>query len=901
MHRIHFALYVSRFTLYASRFLLPTIRKNSHHSRQKLEGASAIMNLISKISVFPKLPAAIARLHELAYNLWWSWEPPAQQLYARIDPQLWKTTNQNPVKFLRNVHQEKLNGAAADAEYRSAYEDVLSEFDSYMRGPGNLGDSRRAVEEAFGAWERGVIAYFSAEFGLHEALPIYSGGLGVLSGDHCKSASDLNLPFIGVGFLYPQGYFTQRIDGEGSQQAEYEKMDFAEAPATPALDKSGNEVMVHVDLPGRTVYAKIWRIQVGRIPIFLMDTDVPRNAPQDRELSARLYGGDREMRISQEIVLGVGGVRAVRALGYEPLVWHMNEGHSAFLGLERVRELVGAGLSFDEAVEAVRANTLFTTHTPVPAGNDAFEFQLVEKFFWQYWGQLGIDRERFIEFARQDLPWGAQYSMTVLALRLSAYANGVSKLHGEVSRAMWRFLWPDLPVAQAPIGHITNGVHTLTWLAEGLRGLYSRYLPPAWQTELDSPATWQLVQGIPPEELWAVHQQYKEEMVNFTRQRLQRQLLRHGEGPRRISAAGQVLDPRALTLGFARRFATYKRATLLFHDEARLQRILNNPERPVQIVFSGKAHPADEPGKALIQRIYQLSRQPGYEGKIVFIENYDMNVARHLVAGVDVWLNSPRRPHEASGTSGQKAALNGVPNFSVLDGWWVEGYNGENGWAIGEEREYKDEATQDEADALHLYQTLEEEIIPLYYERDGNGAPLGWVDKMKNAIRSCAPAFSMQRMVKEYTHCYYLPAAGNAVRFRTGDYALARDLAAWKAQVRQRWHGVHIEAGLRGAVGGAQAQAQVGEAIHLDGRVWPNGLTREDIAAEIVAGVQDRRGELPDPQVAPMQLSGEENSALLYQGAFTPKDAGVLGVGVRARPSHPALVHPYELGLSKWA
>jgi starch phosphorylase len=859
------------------------------------------MNLISKISVFPKLPAAIARLHELAYNLWWSWETLAQQLYARIDPQLWEASNQNPVKFLRNVHQEKLNAAAGDEDYLRAYEGVLATFDEYMHGSGNFGDARRSIMEAFGKWEGGVIAYFSAEFGLHEALPIYSGGLGVLSGDHCKSASDLNLPFIGVGFLYPQGYFTQRIDGEGSQQAEYEKIDFAEVPTTPALDKSGNEVLVHVDLPGRTVYAKIWRIQVGRIPIFLMDTDVPRNAPQDRELSARLYGGDREMRISQEIVLGIGGVRAVRALGYDPLVWHMNEGHSAFLGLERVRELVGTGLSFDEAVEAVRANTLFTTHTPVPAGNDSFEFQLVEKFFWQYWGQLGIDRERFIGFASQNLPWGAQYSMTVLALRLSAYANGVSKLHGEVSRAMWHFLWPDLPVAQTPIGHITNGVHTHTWLAQGLRDLYNRHLPPVWESEPDDPEHWQAVEEIPPAELWTAHQQYKEEVVAFTRQRLQRQLLRHGEGPRRISAAGQMLDPQALTLGFARRFATYKRATLLFHDEERLLRILNDPERPVQIIFSGKAHPADEEGKALIQRIYQLSRRPGFEGKVVFIENYDMNVARHLVAGVDVWLNNPRRPHEASGTSGQKAALNGIPNCSVLDGWWVEGYNGENGWAIGEEREYKDETTQDEADALHLYQILEEEIVPLYYERDDGGVPLGWVEKMKNAIRSCAPAFGMQRMVKDYTKCYYLPAADNAVRLRADNYALARNLAAWKAQVRQRWHGVHIEAGAHGAGGATLSQAQVGEAIHLDARLWPNGLTQQDLVVEVVAGVQDRQGELIDTQVAPMQLTGEENNALLYKGAFTPAESGVLGVGVRARPSHPALIHPYEMGVSKWA
>ncbi|MCB0123269.1 MAG: alpha-glucan family phosphorylase, partial [Caldilineaceae bacterium] len=534
------------------------------------------MKIIGRISVFPKLPAAIARLQELAYNLWWSWEPDAQALFAAIDGDLWQTTNHNPVKFLRHVPQQRLDAMAADATFVAAYDGVMAAFDAYMSPTAQTWFGKHHADK-----RDQVIAYFSAEFGLHEALPIYSGGLGVLSGDHCKEASDLDLPFIGVGFLYPQGYFTQRIDPDGRQQAEYEKINFAEMPVTAAKDPQGNEVLINVDLPGRTVYAKVWKIQVGRIPIYLMDTDVPRNAPQDRELSARLYGGDREMRISQEVVLGIGGVRAVRALGYSPATWHMNEGHSAFLGLERIRELVQtAGLSFDQAVEAVRANTLFTTHTPVPAGNDAFAFELVEKFFWQYWGQLGIDRDRFIGLAAQDLPWGPQYSMTVLALRLSAFANGVSKLHGEVSRDMWQFLWPDTPVAQVPIGHITNGVHTKTWLAGELRALYSKYLAADWLEEVDAPETWQAIDQIPDAELWAVHQQRKALMVAEMRKRVQRQYLRYGEGPRRLHEAAELLDPHALTLGFARRFATYKRATLIFQDEERLLKILNHPERP---------------------------------------------------------------------------------------------------------------------------------------------------------------------------------------------------------------------------------------------------------------------------------------------------------------------------------
>ncbi len=849
------------------------------------------MNLIGRISVFPKVPDALARLPELAYNLWWSWEDKAQALFAQIDPVLWTATNHNPVKFLRNVHQEKLDQAAADADYLAQYAAILQAFDHYMAPAG-----QDWFSQAHGAQRDQIIAYFSAEFGLHEALPIYSGGLGVLSGDHCKSASDLNLPFVGVGFLYPQGYFTQHIDEEGRQQAEYEKIDFAEVPVTPALDKAGNEVLIHVDLPGRTVYAKVWRFQVGRIPIYLMDTDVPRNAPQDRELSARLYGGDREMRISQEIVLGIGGVRALRALGYEPAVWHMNEGHSAFLGLERIRELVQGGLSFDEAVEAVRANTLFTTHTPVPAGNDAFDLQLVEKFFWQYWGQLGIDRDRFIQIAREELPWGPQFSMTVLALRLSGYANGVSKLHGEVSRGMWQFLWPDLPVDQVPIGHITNGVHSKTWLAPELEALYSRYLAANWREKVDDPAIWAEVTQIPDAELWAAHEARKQKLVDLVRERVQAQMVRHGEGPRRLNAAGQVLNPQALTLGFARRFATYKRATLLFSDEERLKRILNNPERPVQIIFSGKAHPADEPGKALIQRIYQLSNQPDYAGKIVFVENYDMNIARHLVSGVDVWLNNPRRPHEASGTSGEKAALCGVPNFSILDGWWVEGYDDENGWVIGEEREYKDEATQDEADVFSLYQTLEQEIIPLFYARDEAGVPTGWVATMKAAIRSCAPQFSMQRMVKEYTTQYYLPAANNSGHFSAEHFALARELAGWKRQVQQRWPNVHLEAAIAGA-----AQANVGEPVTIKGKLWLNGFPADAVAVEIVAGRQGNGSELSDSHVVAMQQVGEEQGALLFEGLFTPSDSGVYALGVRARPTHTGLVNPYELGLSKWA
>jgi glycogen phosphorylase len=850
------------------------------------------MNL-GKIAVRPRLPSAIQRLEELAYNLWWSWNTEAQLLYGRLDQALWEEVNHNPIKLLHRVEQSTLDVAASDPEFLAAYHAALAAFDHYMdpSTPTWYGTHHGDKQDQ-------TIAYFSAEFGLHEALPIYSGGLGILSGDHCKAASDLGLPFIGIGFLYPQGYFTQRIDAEGHQQAEYEKIDFAEVPAQPALDKQGRELLISVDLPGRTVYAKIWRIQVGRIPIYLMDTDVPRNVPQDRELSARLYGGDREMRISQEIVLGIGGVRAVVALGYNPAVWHMNEGHSAFLGLERVRRKVQeSGLTFDEAVEAVRSSTLFTTHTPVPAGNDSFAFELVDKFFWQYWGQLGIDRERFIEFARQELPWGPQYSMTVLALRLSGFANGVSHLHGQVSRNMWHFLWPETLTAEVPIGSITNGVHTQTWLAHELKELYSRYLPEDWLEHVEEPKTWDSIEHIPDGELWSVHQELKEKMVKFVRRRIRQQYTRHGESTQRVARADQILDPNALTIGFARRFATYKRAALIFLDEERIKRILNDPERPVQIIFSGKAHPDDEPGKALIQQVYEISQQPEFAGKIIFLENYDMNIARHLISGVDFWLNTPRRPREASGTSGQKAALSGIPNFSILDGWWAEGYDGTNGWAIGDEREYKDTATQDEADAYSLYTTLEEEIIPAFYTRDpGTDIPTKWVRIMKNSIRTCASRFSMRRMVIDYTEQYYLPAAEQGELYQADSWALAKQMVKWRANLRNHWQSVRAELAPL-----PTQTATVGDPIQLEAKIWLNGVPTSDVTVQLVTGPQGADGQIAHPLIFPMNEDSQEGNAYSYSIAFTPERSGQIVVGARILPHREHQIHPIEPGLIRWA
>jgi starch phosphorylase len=695
--------------------------------------------------LFTPIPARISRLRELAFNVWWSWHPEAQDLYRQIDSTLWEQDYHNPVDFLRDVRQRRLEDAAENPDYLKQYDQVLAAFDSY------IGEANTWFAQAYPHAGGKTIAYFSAEFGLHESLPIYSGGLGVLAGDHTKEASDIGLPLVAVGFLYPQGYFRQRLDHSGWQEAQYVKLDFANVAASPALTPDGREVVVEVELPGRTIYAKVYRIQVGRNPLFLMDTDIHPNSPQDRELSARLYGGDQEMRVAQEIVLGIGGVRAIN-----PSAWHMNEGHSAFLVLELARELVQKGTPFAEAFKQVQASAVFTTHTPVPAGNDAFPLQMIEKYFWQYWSQLGLSRDEFVSVALQQQNWGPAFAMTVLALKASDRHNGVSKLHGHVARGMWQWLYEGKPQDDVPITSITNGVHTATWLAPAMRRLFETYMASDWEDRIDDVAMWQKIQQIPDDVMWQSRQQLKKQLVEFARERTRDRHLRLGTSP----AVWPVLDENAFTIGFARRFATYKRATLLFKDLERLKAILNRWDRPVQIVFAGKAHPADDPGKLFIQQVYQMSQQPGFLGKILFIEEYDMCVARQLVQGVDVWLNTPRRPYEASGTSGQKASLNGAPNISILDGWWPEAYDGKNGWAIGDEREYSNLDEQDWRDSQHLYQILEHEVLPVFYERGSDGVPHGWISWSKAAIATVAPMFSTRRMVKEYATRLYMPAAG---------------------------------------------------------------------------------------------------------------------------------------------
>lgn len=702
------------------------------------------------------LPRRIARLGELAYNLWWTWRPDGQQVFRRIDPQQWEDCYHNPVDFLRSAKRPQLNAVTHDSAYLELYDQVMAAFDAYMAA--EVTWVGRHHPEMAGQ----TIAYFSSEFGLHESLPLYAGGLGVLSGDHIKEASDLGLPMIGVGFLYTLGYFVQHITEDGWQEAIQERLAFDELPVTPMVDSQGQPIKVSVALPGREVFARIWRVQAGRVPVYLLDSDVEPNSAADRELTSRLYTSDLELRLSQEMILGLGGVRALTALGFQPAVWHMNEGHSAFVVVERLAEAIAAGLPREAAAEQVRASTAFTTHTPVPAGNDEFPLWLIDKYFAAHWPRLGMSRDEFVALGLHRHAWGETFSMPVLALQFARYRNGVSELHGQVSRRLWHFLWPEAAEERVPIGHITNGVHTGTWLARRMRALFDRNLPADWEARLDDQAVWQALDDVPTEELWAVRRVLKRRLLNYIRDRARAQWRTNRVHPVQVVAAGVLLDPDVLTIGFARRFATYKRADLMFRDWERLLRIVHARGRPVQFIFAGKAHPADEPGKHLIQEIYRRIKTAEAGGRLVFLEDYDIQLARYLIQGVDVWLNTPRRTQEASGTSGQKAALNGVLNFSVLDGWWREGFNGSNGWAIGDDQPHDDPAVQDAADAASFYDVLENQIVPLYYNgldyRAGNGGPADWVGRIKESIRTLAPTFSTRRMLKEYVEQVYLPA-----------------------------------------------------------------------------------------------------------------------------------------------
>jgi starch phosphorylase len=673
-------------------------------------------------------------------------------LFKRLDYPLWKETQHNPVQMLQELTEEQLEAAAKDTSFLRHYEKVMMLYDQRVKS------NNAWFPNNYPNLQNQVIAYFSFEFGLHSSLPIYSGGLGILSGDHAKEASDLGLPFVGVGFFYPQGYFRQRIPSHGWQEAVYQQLNTSQAPVAPVYLEEDKELHISVFLGDRTVYARLWHIHVGRISLYLLDTDVDENDPWDRELSARLYSGDSEMRIRQEIMLGIGGVRALHALGFKPSVWHMNEGHSAFLLLELIRDKVREGMSYEEAKAYVTEHSVFTTHTPVPAGHDAFAFDVVARYFNGFWDDLGLSREEFMTLGEHQEAWGKAFNMTILALRLAGKSNAVSKLHGEVSRDMWQNVWSEKAVDDVPIIGITNGVHLPTWIGSEVSEMYAKYLGPDWAERQDDPAIWQRLADMPDKELWNMHLLLKRKLMNFLRSRARRRWVAGVNDATQVMVGGTLLDSDALTIGFARRFATYKRADLIFRDIERMKSLLLDFHRPVQLIFAGKAHPADDPGKSLIQRIYNMAKNNELGGRVAFVEDYEMHMARYLTQGVDIWLNTPRRPREASGTSGMKAAVNGVPNLSILDGWWVEGYNGANGWAIGKNIHYTDQEFQDNEDANSIYSLLEDEIVPLYYNRDHDDVPRGWAEIMRNSIRSNAPMFSMTRMIKEYTTKLYIPA-----------------------------------------------------------------------------------------------------------------------------------------------
>lgn len=697
------------------------------------------------------IPSRISGLNDLASNLWWSWHPEGRQLFKTLDRALWKNSGHNPVKMLQQIPAYRLTAQSEDSRFLKKYDYVIS---NYKR---SLSDQYSLCSTDYPSLKNQTIAYFSMEFAIHSSIPIYAGGLGVLAGDYCKEASDIGLDLVGIGFMYPQGYFIQRLSADGWQEEVYRNLNFNEAPIRPILDDHQKPLKIRIDLDSKSVQVSVWQVEVGRVTLYLLDTNLEENCPEDRQLTDRLYGGNVEKRLQQEIILGIGGVRVLRALGINPSVWHANEGHSAFMLLERCRELVTTGMDFDEAFDRVQPSSVFTTHTPVPAGNDSFDYGLMDKYFVRYWDRLGLTRQDFLELGSVN-PGDNHFNMTALALKMAGRCNGVSRLHGAVCRQMWHSLWPELNEKEVPIGSITNGVHVPTWIAPQMADLYEKYVGPDWRLKVDDHSIWSRVEGIPDEEMMRARRWLKGKLLNFIKDKARECWRREGGSPSQTLATGCLLDVDTLTLGYSRRFTDYKRAWLIFSDIKRLKRILNNDLHPVQIIFAGKAHANDHQGKMLIQQVHNLARDPQFAGRIAFVEDYDMHTASYLVQGVDIWLNTPRPLQEASGTSGMKAALNGVPHLSILDGWWSEGYNGSNGWAITPDPLVLETGDQDKAEAETLYKLLEEKIVPLYYDRNYYGIPHNWVKLMKQTIRSNIGMFSTRRMIKEYIEQMYLPA-----------------------------------------------------------------------------------------------------------------------------------------------
>lgn len=823
---------------------------------------------VKEFLVSPALPPELSRLGELAYNFLWSWRQPIRTVFSRLDPGMWKECRRNPVLMLGRVSQETLQKAAADPRYVALYETACRDFDEYMAQQPPPDGIR--------------VAYFSMEYGLLESVSIYSGGLGILSGDYLKAASDANFGLVGVGLLYQKGYLEQHLNPDGWQVEKYPINDFFTWPVQPAQDANGNEIVIELRLPRGKCFVKVWKMQVGRVPLLLLDTNIPENTIDEyRDITDQLYGGDAVTRIQQEFVLGVGGLRALKAFGMEPTVYHMNEGHSAFLALERIRVLMQEqGLSWEEALEAARCNNCFTTHTPVPAGIDMFDPGLIYEYFHAYCERNSVPFERFLALGQGGTEeQGDRFSMAVLALKTSAYRNAVSRLHSEVSRNMFWRLWPDFPVHEVPILPITNGVHLPTWLHPDLAGLYDQYLAPGWREQYQDPAIWAQVAEIPDEELWEIRRRRKRRLIAFIRERLlQRAQERHASSTelRRLS---EIFDPEVFTIGFARRFATYKRATLFFRDIARVKKILTNPQMPVQIVIAGKAHPKDTPGKTLIREIIQIARDPDLARHIVFIEDYDIEVGRELVQGVDLWLNTPRRGEEACGTSGMKAAMNGTLNLSILDGWFDEAYEISGGWAIGDRDPYTPDL--DDVHASSIYSLLENEILPMYYRNREEGVPLAWMKRVKTSIMNLSPQFNCQRMIRDYIERMYEPAHLAGLRAREDGCRWAREKAEWNRSVEQAWPGVTIE-DVSSAVG---RSIVTGSPIELRALVFLNGLGPADVRVEAVVGRVNPDGELYDTTVLSLPFLKEQDGKFLFGRDFVPHQTGRIGYTLRVSPN----------------
>jgi len=847
------------------------------------------MKPLRTFTVVPSLPPELECLRELAYNLRWSWDHEMINLFQRLDRSLWEETNHNPVLMLGTIRQAYLRAAAADRGFLAHLERACERFRSYMDQP-----TRHKSPEG----QR--IAYFSTEFALAECIAVYSGGLGILAGDHLKSASDLGLPMVGVGLLYQEGYFRQYLSADGWQQESYPLNDLYNMPLWLHRDGDGNPLLISVEFPGRQVKAQVWQADVGRVPLLLLDTNIPENSPEDQDITDELYGGDLEMRIKQEIILGVGGVRVLDRLGLNPTVYHMNEGHSAFLAIERLRMLMEKeNLSFAQACEASTASNVFTTHTPVPAGIDIFPPHLMDKYFGHYYNPLGISRHEFLALGRANTyDEGESFNMAILAIRLANYTNGVSRLHGKVARSIWQNLWPNVPQNEIPIDHITNGVHIPSWVSRDMAELYDRYLGPNWREDPSDQTVWQGVNEIPDGELWRTHERRRERLVAVARRKLRQQLENRGAPPADIAQASEVLDPKALTIGFARRFATYKRATLIFRDVERLARIVNDPERPVQIIFAGKAHPRDTQGKELIRQIVHISRRDEFRQRIVFLENYDMNLARYILQGVDVWLNNPRRPREASGTSGMKAAANGTLNLSILDGWWDEAYTSNVGWAIGRGEVYDDLNYQDEVESRVLYELLEKEVVPLFYDRRRDGLPRRWIAHVKACISTICPAFNTNRMVSQYMEKAYMPATQRFHRLSKDDMAGAKDLAAWKAHLRQHWDEIKVIQ----VEDDYPAELKVGNSLRVQVEIVLGELKPSDVQVEFYHGRVDRYGQIVDGQAAAMTHSEPNgNKSYLFSGVVPCERSGQYGYAIRILPRHPDLSNLLEMHLIRWA